>query len=148
MTVQLEFDFDELPKENKTEKPKPALPHFDAPKNDNELLLNWQYEYRTTGDTDALNKMYALGRTIALKYIETIAQGKKPVAQMARSDKEEKAHNAITYIIVRYLRVKDFAIRESFTAYLYLRIKHELFYQRKVDWIVDFVDWETFRGAK
>ena len=70
------------------------------------------------------------------------------MAQMARSDKEEKAHNAITYIIVRYLRVKDFAIRESFTAYLYLRIKHELFYQRKVDGIVDFVDWETFRGAK
>ena len=77
MTVQLEFDFDELPKESKTEKPKPALPHFDAPKNDNERLLNWQYAYRTAGDTDALNKMYALGRTIALKYIETIAQGKK-----------------------------------------------------------------------
>lgn len=148
MTVQLKFDFDELPKESNTEKPKPVLPHFDAPRNDNERLLNWQYAYRTAGDTDALNKMYALGYTIALRYIETIAQGKKPVARMARGDKEEKAHNAITYIIARYLRVKDFAIRESFTSYLYLRIKHELFYRRKVDKIVNFVDWETFRGEK
>lgn len=62
--------------------------------------------------------------------------------------KEEKAHNAITYIIARYLRVKDFAITESFTGYLFLRIKHELFYQRKVDKIVDFVDWESYRGTK
>ena len=38
---------------------------------------------------------------------------------------------------------------ESFTSYLYLRIQHELFYRRKVDEIVSFVDMETFyRGAK
>lgn len=65
-----------------------------------------------------------------------------------KTDTEEKAHNAITYIIARYLRVKDFAITESFTGYLFLRIKHELFYQRKVDKIVDFVDWDSNRGAK
>lgn len=67
---------------------------------------------------------------------------------MSHSEKEEKAHNAITYIIARYLRVKDFAITESFTGYLFLRIKHELFYQRKVEKIVDFVDVDTFRRCK
>lgn len=147
MTAQLEFDFDELPK-RKAEEPKPALPHFDDPRNDNERLLNWQYAYRTAGDEGALGRMYALGYTIALRYIGTMARCRKPVAELARGDKEEKAHNAITYIIARYLRKEDFAIRESFTAYLYLRVKHELFYRRKVDTIVDFVDWETLRGAK
>lgn len=144
--VQLEFDFVELPKE--AEKPKPALPHYDQPQNDNEKLLNWQYEYRIKGDENALNKMYRLGEIIALRYINTVAKKNKAVAKLAQSDKEEKAHNAITYIIARYLRVKDFAITESFTGYLFLRIKHELFYHRKVDKIVDFVDMETFRGAK
>ena len=144
--VQLEFDFVELPKE--AEKPKPALPHYDQPQNDNEKLLNWQYEYRIKGDENALNKMYRLGKIIALRYINTVAKKNKAVAKLAQSDKEEKAHNAITYIIARYLRVKDFAITESFTGYLFLRIKHELFYHRKVDKIVDFVDMETFRGAK
>ena len=142
-SVQLEFKFDD-----KAEKQKPALPHYDQPKNDNEKLLNWQYEYRIKGDEKALNKMYRLGEIIALRYINTVAKKNKAVAKLAQCDKEEKAHNAITYIIARYLRVKDFAITESFTGYLFLRIKHELFYQRKVDKIVDFVDMETFRGAK
>lgn len=139
--VQLEFDFDELP-------PTRPLPYYSAPKNDNEKLLNWQYEYRIKGDEKALNKMYRLGEIIALRYINTVAKKNKAVAKLAQCDKEEKAHNAITYIIARYLRVKDFAITESFTGYLFLRIKHELFYQRKVDKIVDFVDWDSNRGAQ
>lgn len=141
--VQLEFgfEFDELP-------PTRPLPYYPAPKNDNEKLLNWQYEYRIKGDEKALNKMYRLGEIIALRYINTVAKKNKAVAKQAQCDKEEKAHNAITYIIARYLRVKDFAITESFTGYLFLRIKHELFYQRKVDKIVDFVDWESYRGVK
>ena len=146
--VQLEFDFGELPNEE-AEKPKPALPHFDQPQNDNERLLNYQWAYKENGDQNALNSMYTLGYKIALKYISTKAQKNRHIAELCRSDKEEKAHNAITYIIARYLRVKDFSIRESFTSYLYLRVQHELFYRGKVDEIVSFVDMETFyRGAK
>ena len=145
--VQLEFDFGELPKEE-AEKPKPALPHFDNPKCDNERLLNYQYEYKEHGDQNALNSMYTLGYKIALKYISTKAKKNRHIAELCESDREEKAHNAITYIIARYLKVSDFAISESFTAYLYLRIQHELFYTRKVDRIVRFVDMETFYRGK
>lgn len=140
--VQLQFDFDEL-----QEKEKPALPFFKQAKNDNERLLNFQHAYKN-GDKGALNKMYLLGYTIALKYIETIGKKNRPVAQMAYSDKEEKAHNAITYIISRYLCIDNFVIQKSFTSYLYLRVQHELFYQRKVDKIVDFVDLDEFYKGK
>lgn len=147
--VQLEFELDELSEENKAEKPKPALPHYDQPQNDNEQLLNYQWAYKENGDQNALNSMYTLGYKIALKYISTKAQKNRHIAELCRSDKKEKAHNAITYIIARYLRVQDFVIMKSFTSYLYLRIQHELFYRRKVDEIVSFVDMETFyRGAK
>lgn len=144
--VQLEFDFDELP--NKEAQKKRKLPYFENPKDDNERLLNYQYAYMTQNDKNALNAMYKKGKKIALKYIAAKAKKNKHIAALCMGDREEKAHNAITYIIARYLRVKDFAIHESFTAYLYLRIQHELFYRRKVDKIVDFVDWETLRGAK
>lgn len=143
--VQLEFDFGELPN---AEKQKPVLPHFDNPKCDNERLLNYQWAYKEHGDQNALNSMYTLGYKIALKYISTKAQKNRHIAELCRSDKEEKAHNAITYIIARYLRDKDFLIIRSFTGYLYLRIQHELYYYRKVDKIVSFVDMETLRGAK
>lgn len=142
--VQLEFDFGELPQTKQT----PTLPHYDQPQNDNERLLNYQWAYKENGDQNALNSMYKLGCKIALKYISTKAQKNRHIAELCKSDKKEKAHNAITYIISRYLKVSDFAINESFTAYLYLRIQHELFYTRKVDKIVQFVDMETLRGAK
>ena len=144
--VQLEFDFDELP--NKEAQKKRKLPYFENPKDDNERLLNYQYAYMTQDDKNALNAIYKKGKEIALKYIAAKAKKNKHIAALCMGDRDEKAHNAITYIIARYLRVKDFAIHESFTAYLYLRIQHELFYRRKVDRIVDFVDWETLRGAK
>lgn len=144
--VQLEFDFGELPKEAAQ---KPAPPRFDTPKSDNEKLLNYQYAYREQDDTHALNQMYTLGYRIALKFINAKAKKNKHIAALCIDDREEKAHNAITYIIEQYIRRPDFAITDSFTAYLYLRIQHELFYQRKVDKIVSFVDIETlYKGIK
>lgn len=117
-----------------------TLPHYSEPKCDNERLLNMQYDYKENGNAQALNAMYALGCTIALKYINAKV-GKNPhIAHMSDEEKEGKAHNAITYIIARYLRVNDFRIEKSFTSYLYLRVQHELFYTRKIDKIVSFVE--------
>ncbi len=137
--VQQEFDFGEPSKKNATENPKPALPRFENPRNDNERLLNYQYAAKH-GDRTAYGKMYELGRTVALKYINAKAAGNRHVAAMSRAERDEKAHNAITYIVERFLVDSDFCIRKSFTSYLYLRVLHELFYRRKVDGIVDFVD--------
>ena len=141
-SVQLEFDFGELPQTKQT----PTPPHYDQPQNDNERLLNYQWEYKN-GDKSALNAMYKLGYKIALKYINAKSRKNRHIEELSYSVKEEKAHNAITYIIARYLRVQDFVIMKSFTSYLYLRIQHELYYHRKVDKIVDFVDWDAYRGG-
>lgn len=144
MWAQCEFDFGDIA----NEKPKPAPPRFENPTNDNERLLNYQYEYRMYGNAHALDGMYSLGRTVALKYINAKAQGNRRIAELGAEEKEEKAHNAITYIIARYLQVKEFCIAESFTAYLYLRVQHELFYRRKVDEVVRFVDMDALDGRK
>ncbi|UTC65998.1 MULTISPECIES: hypothetical protein [unclassified Treponema] len=141
MPKQLEFDFSELP-ETKTD-----LPHYKNPKCDNERLLNYQWDFKH-GDKAALNKMYKLGLSIALRYISTHAKKNPHIARLDKSYREEKAHNAITYIIARYLQVSDFVISKSFTSYLYLRIQHELFYRRKVDSIIDFVDLDSLYPQK
>lgn len=138
MPLQLELDFNEL-SERKTD-----LPHFETPKNDNERLLNYQWDYKR-GDEAALNKMYELGYDIALRYISTHAKKNPHIARLDQSRREEKAHNAITYIIARYLQIQDFAIHKSFTSYIYLRVQHELFYKRKVDDIVSFIDLDTIQ---
>ena len=138
---QLEFDFN-APVEEKT-----LLPHYDNPKCDNERLLNYQWDFKQ-GDTTALNKMYRLGLSIAQRCISIHAKKNPHIAKLAPHDRKEKAHNAITYIITRYLKISDFTIYKSFTSYLYLRIQHELFYKRKIDDIVTFTDLDTIFPQK
>ena len=121
------------------------LPHYSAPKNDNERLLNYQYDYKVHGDRRALNKIYELGKEIAYKYINVYTCENKLFKQLSPEIRQEKAHNAITYIVARYLKVNGWAIKKSFTSYIYLRVRHELLYRRKVDDIIDFVDLEEMR---
>ena len=142
---QLFLDFGCEPEPETARKPDwKNLPRFDSPANDNERLLNFQWEFRN-GKEEALAGMYELGLKVSLRLIDAKARGNRHVARLSAAERREKAHNAITYIITRYLRKPEWRITDSFTAYLYLRVQHELFYRRKVDGIVDFVDWQTFR---
>ena len=147
MYVQLLFDFARETRTASAGENKP-LPWFDEPRNDNERLLNWQTEWIRDKDRLALNRMYALGCEIAGKYISEEAKRNRNVRRLCRSDREEKAHNAITYIIARYSKVPGWAIRDSFTGYLYRRVQHELYYTRKVDKIVSFMDIEELYRRK
>lgn len=122
--VHLEFDVGELPQTKQT----PIPPHYDQPQNDNERLLKYQWEYKN-GDKSALNAMYQLCYKIALKFINAMAQKNRHIADLCRSDKEEKAHNAATYIVEQYLKRPDFAIKNSMTGYLYKRVQFELYGQ-------------------
>lgn len=133
------FDIDEIT----VKKELPELPHFQEPANDNERLLEFQYQYRH-GNELALKQMYDLSAEICLKYVHKEAQSHRPLRELSFSQKQEKAHDAAMYVVERLLKLKDWAIYKSFTGYLYLRVQHELYYQREVDKIVDFVDLDEF----
>lgn len=138
----------ELFESPKAEVKTVILPHYECPSCDNEKLLNMQYEYKVNGDRKSLTGMYTLGYTIAMKYIQLIAKKNIHIAELSHAQKCEKAHNAVTYMIARYLKFEDFAITDSFTSYLFLRVQHELFYQREVDKVVDFLDDEILSVQK
>lgn len=144
MLVQLELPFDEL----KAEKvDADTLPFFPEPKNDNERLMNFQHEYYR-GNESALNDIYKTGYEVAYKMINQTVCENKHVKGLSLEQRAEKAHQAITYIIEQYLKKDCFVIKTSMTAYIYLRVKHELFYKRKCDNLVQFVDWNTFRDKE
>ena len=142
----LGFDFWEEEKkaaEEKLQDQNASLPHFSQPVNDNEYLLECQYEYKH-GDKDALVRMYKRSRTISLKFINAIGQKNKHVRALSWDTKKIKAEDAATYLIEQYMKRADFAIVKNFPGYLFLRVVHELFYMRKVDKVVDFVDLQKF----
>lgn len=138
--------FDDLPSEPEytTEGKTVQLRWYSNPRSDNQKLMSLQYEYRNEGRKEALDEIYTLCKTIAAKYINTIARKNKRVKNLSQFDKECKAANAATYMIEQMLLRPDFLINKSFTGYLYLRVEFELFYHRKVDKIVDFVDLDRF----
>lgn len=115
------------------------LSYFEKPKNDNERLLNHQYEIKK-GNKEFFNPMYELGCTIALKMINKEAHKNYFVRNLSYSEKQEKAHNCITYIIEQYLKRKDFCIQKSFVGYIYLRVVYELYYRNKETSLLTFYD--------
>ena len=138
--------FEELPPliEERIEKQSGELRWYSDPRSDNQKLMSWQYEYKTEGNQEALNKIYELCRTIAAKFINTIGKKNRKVKNLSAFDKEAKASDAADYIVVQLMTRPDFAITKSWTGYLYLRVEFELFYRREVDKIVDFVDLDKF----
>lgn len=119
------------------------LPYFENPKNDNERLLNLQYEYRK-GEEKALTQIYTISINVCKKFIAAKAKGNRHIRQLSSEQKEEKAIDATNYVIMRFIKKKNWYIKTSFTAYLYLRVLHELYHQRKVDKIVSFIDLEEY----
>ena len=142
----LGFDFWEEEKKQKAEKLQEqtdSLPHFPEPKNDNEYLLECQWQYRH-GDQVALERMYKKTRTLGMKFINAIGQTNRHVKSLSYGAKKIKAEDAATYMIEQYIKRPDFEITKNFPGYLFLRIAHELYYRRKVDKVVDFVDLQKF----
>jgi hypothetical protein len=140
---QLLLPFDEFQVEEKKEVVE--LPSFSDPCTDNERLLQFQYEFRH-GDANALQKMYTLGFRISMKFINAEAKRNRHIRHLSTDEKMEKANDATTYIIEQYLKREDFAILKNWPGYLFLRIQHELYYRRKVDEIVDFIDMDILQS--
>lgn len=115
----------------------PALPYFPEPKNDNETLLNYQYEFYRNDKQKALKKMYSLSLTICRRMVNKYMQSKK----IYFSDVDEKAHDAAMYVLTRFMKPNStYAIRKSFIAALHHAVLYIVCHRRKVDLIVDFVD--------
>ena len=121
-----------------------GLPHYPDPKDDNERLLEFQYRYKTDGDKKALGEIFRLGYTVAYKELNCQVAKSKQYKNLTPVDREMKAADAINYIIMALIKKPAWYITESFTAYIWLRVGHELKYARKVDKVVDFVDLDDF----
>lgn len=119
------------------------LPHFQNPTNDNEYLLECQWKYKH-GDRNQLIQIYNKSRLISMKFINTISKKNKHVRALSLEQKKIKAEDAATSVIEQYMKKPDFVITKNFPGYLFLRVIHELFYQRNVDRIVDYVDIDRF----
>ena len=120
------------------------LPHFENPTTDNDCLFELQYQYRVNGNQQALTQIYLMCEKIAGKFISKETRVNRHIKHLSVEERTIKAADAAIYIVQSYLKKPKWAIYKSFTGYIYKRVQHELYYKRKVDDIVDFVDLATF----
>ena len=138
----LPFDFWEEENQAAAQKQQnlvASLPHYPEPKTDNEKLLEWQWQYKH-GDQQALIKIYDLSITICRKFINHIGQYNPHIKELSLPNIKQKAEDAATYLIERYIQKPNFVITKNYPGYLYLRVLHELYYLRKADKIQTFID--------
>ena len=91
---------------------------------DNNELFELQAKI-LNGDKGALSVMYKKLYEIAYKTINANSHKNEIIAGMTAAERQQKAHDAATYIIEQYLKRPTFRITKSMTGYLYRRINYE-----------------------
>ena len=109
---------------------------------DNDELLDMQAKI-LNGDKGVLSAMYTKLYEIAYKIINASSHKNEIIAGMSAEERQQKAHDAATYIIEQYLKRPEFRITKSMTGYLYRRINYELHgrFNRNCDKLLIFTDF-------
>lgn len=119
-----------------------AMPYFERPESDAQQLFNFQFEFKK-GNAQALAGMYKKLYEVAYKTINNRSRTNERIAALSATERQQKAHDAATYIIEQYLKRPAFVITNSITGYLYTRINWELYgkdHQYKRDQMVVYTD--------
>lgn len=114
---------------------KNVLPYFHAPKNDNELLLNYQYEIIMHHSKAAEEKLWVKSISLAGAFIRK--EMKKKGFFLSREEIEDKKLDAVEYVLRRFKGTKQYYIKESFTSAIYFGVEHALYYRSKSESLID-----------
>ena len=119
-----------------------VMPYFERPVSDDQQLFNFQFEFKK-GNAQALAEMYKKLYEVAYKMINNRSRTNGRIAALSATERQQKAHDAATYIIEQYIKRPAFVIKDSMTGYLYTRINWELYgkdHQYKRDQMVIYTD--------
>lgn len=121
---QLEFDF------GIKNKPKENLPHFLTPQNDNEKMLELQYCYLKNNNKKALAELWIMAIQLAKKIIHN--ERKKRGCFLSREDIEDKASEAVIYVLRRYEKTNGkWFVKKNFISEIFLGVIHALDYDEQ-----------------
>lgn len=137
--LQPEFDFMKEIREQE-KKPKAELKYFENPKNDNELLFNYQKEFYD-GNEQAFWKMWMLSEVVVLRIIR--GKIRRHPHKYTQEEIEDKKGIAVEYVLRRFKYETGYCVTTNWIDALKCGVKHALEYQTKADRIIDFVDWDS-----
>lgn len=113
------------------------LPRFDAPQNDNEKLLNYQYDFLVNGSQEAWGNLWKLTETIAGRMLAHSCKLRN--VHFSHEEWEDKRAEAVMYLLRRYRTRPGYRIEANFPLHIWYAVKHVLDYKRKCDRLVNYV---------
>jgi len=108
------------------------LPYFDKPKNDNELLLNLQYEYIKNNNQAKWGELLMLSYKV-IKRLIWRKLANKEIGFLDDIEQEEKASIALYYVMRRYKTRIGYYVQKNYISFLDCGVKHALKYTTKLD---------------
>lgn len=119
-------------KENLEARKKLELKYYPEPKNDNERLMNYQYEYIKNGSEEAWGKLITLSFEVTKKLIWRWMSEHK-AGYLDEIDQDEKTSIAVEYVLRRYINNIGYSIKKNFITALNEGVKHAMLYKTKMD---------------
>lgn len=129
--------FDTLP-DGRT-VPREELPHFDSPRDDNQRLLNYQYDWLVHRNPEAWENLWLLSCAVARRMI--MAMARKKGFHLSPGHLQDKVENAVIYILRRY----DYGwyVKKAFLKAIKEAVVHALWYRTKAQRMETLLDNET-----
>lgn len=114
------------------------LPYYPTPKNDNELLFNYQYDFLVNDNPKAWTQLMTLSYTVIQRIIWSLLKQKKIV--LTKEDQIEKANIAIEYVLRRYDKNVGYRVNNNFILFLKDGVKHAIKYTTKLEQNTDSLE--------
>ena len=112
------------------------LKHFEEPKNDNERLLNYQYEFLVLGSKKAWDNLFILATKVAQRIV--VKQVRNKHLAVDAIDIPEKVSVAVEYVMRRYKNNSGWVVRDNYISAIKSGVIHALYYRKKIDDVTDY----------
>lgn len=114
------------------------LPYFPNPKDDNEMLFNYQYDFLVNKNPEAWQKLMTLSYKVIQRIIWGLLKQKKIV--LDEEEQMEKASIAIEYVLRRYDKNIGYRVNNNFILFLKDGVKHAIKYKTKLEQNTDSLE--------
>lgn len=122
----------EFQRQNKEAHDKADLPYFENPKNDSQLLLNYQFLYLRNGDQKAWGDLLSLSYEVTQRLLWKWLSEHKGI-YLDKYDQSEKIDEAIWYVLRRYKTRVGWYVSKNFISALNGGVKHAMLYITELD---------------
>lgn len=105
------------------------LPYFTDPKNDNERLFNFQYEYIHNGNNEAWGELIQLAFIVCKRLVRRCM--KDELLYIDEVEQDEKASIAMEYVLRRFQNTPGYYCNTNFITFLSDGVTHAIKYRTK-----------------